>query len=248
MPVHDWTRVPPGVFHDFHHVWIGELRNALNRSLLPAGYYALAEQHTGKRIADVLTLQEGFPATNGPSQDNSGGGVAVAEAPPQVRHKLSLQAALRVLRKTLAIRHVSGDRLVAVVEIVSPANKDRRTHVEEFLDKLETALRHGIHVVLVDLFPPGAADPQGLHGEFWDRLGGDVEPVTAKEPLRVVSYVADVPATAFVEPLAVGQALPSIPLFLTSDRYVRMPLETTYQTTWAGTPGKYRTLLEGEGN
>jgi hypothetical protein len=56
MPVHDWTRVEAGIFHDFHTVWIGALRTALNEGLLPQGYYALAEQHAGRSIADALTL------------------------------------------------------------------------------------------------------------------------------------------------------------------------------------------------
>ena len=38
MPVHDWTRVEAGIFHDFHNVWIGQLRNTLNEGLLPEGY------------------------------------------------------------------------------------------------------------------------------------------------------------------------------------------------------------------
>ena len=44
MPVHDWKRVDPGIFHDFHTVWIGHIRTILNSGLLPQGYYALAEQ------------------------------------------------------------------------------------------------------------------------------------------------------------------------------------------------------------
>ena len=56
MPVHDWTRVEAGIFHDFHTVWIGHLRTALNEGLLPKGYYALVEQHAGHTITDVLTL------------------------------------------------------------------------------------------------------------------------------------------------------------------------------------------------
>ena len=56
MPVHDWTRVEAGIFHDFHTVWTVALRNALNEGLLPQGYYALAEQHAGRAITDVLTL------------------------------------------------------------------------------------------------------------------------------------------------------------------------------------------------
>ena len=56
MPVHDWTRVEPGIFHDFHHAWIEELKWALNSDLLPQGYYALAEQHAAGFGPDVLAL------------------------------------------------------------------------------------------------------------------------------------------------------------------------------------------------
>jgi hypothetical protein len=73
MPVHDWTRVDPGVFHDFHNVWIGELRNALNSGVLPQEFYAMSEQHAGKYIADVLTT----PLSSGSLPIS--GGVAVAE-------------------------------------------------------------------------------------------------------------------------------------------------------------------------
>ena len=54
MPVHDWTRVEAGIFHDFHTMWTVLLRNSLNRGVLPPGYYAMAEQHAGRAIADVL--------------------------------------------------------------------------------------------------------------------------------------------------------------------------------------------------
>ena len=57
MPIHDWSRVFDGAFHDFHHVWIGELRNALNSGILPPDYYAMAEQVAGPTVPDVLTLQ-----------------------------------------------------------------------------------------------------------------------------------------------------------------------------------------------
>ena len=56
MPVHAWTCVTAGTFHDFHNAWITELRNALNGGVLPAGYYALGEQRAGDVSPDVLTL------------------------------------------------------------------------------------------------------------------------------------------------------------------------------------------------
>jgi hypothetical protein len=134
MPVHDGTRVDAGVYHDFHNVWIGALRNALNGGVLPASYYAMSEQHAGKFIADVLTLHGDTPAPE-PLPRLTSGGVAVAEAPPRVRRQLSLSGSARSLRKTLTVRHVSGHRIVALLEMVSPANKDRREHVDEFVDK-----------------------------------------------------------------------------------------------------------------
>src|SRR5216683_1992198 len=57
MPVHDWTRVDAGIFHHFHHGWIEEIARALNLGILPADYYALAEQHAAGFGPDVLTLQ-----------------------------------------------------------------------------------------------------------------------------------------------------------------------------------------------
>jgi hypothetical protein len=53
MPVHDWTRVNAGIFHDFHTVWLVEIRNRLNAGLLPEGYYALAEQIASETNPDV---------------------------------------------------------------------------------------------------------------------------------------------------------------------------------------------------
>lgn len=164
------------------------------------------------------------------------GGLAVAEVPPKVRRQISLPPTARSRRKTLTIRHVSGHRIVALLEMVSPANKDRAEHVEEFIDKLEDALRFDIHLLLLDLFPPGRHDPRGMHGALWDRLGDDSEEVPPSEPLTLAAYVANTPIRAYVEHLAVGSSLPEMPLFLDPYYYVNAPLEATYQTTWCGTP------------
>ncbi len=89
MPLHDWTRVEAGIFPHFHVTWVPELSNALNGGLLPQGYYALAEQHAGRAIADVLTLHAS-PAALEPLPaplplPPATGGLAVAEAPPRAR-------------------------------------------------------------------------------------------------------------------------------------------------------------------
>ena len=102
MPVHDWTKVDAGTFRDFHTRWITHLTEAPNGGLLPDGYYAMSEQYGGGIIADIMTLQSPLP----PAPPGEGG-IAVTEAPPRVRRKLSLSAAAVAMRRTVTIRHKS---------------------------------------------------------------------------------------------------------------------------------------------
>ncbi len=247
MPLHDWTRVEPGIFHAFHVAWIPEIQKTLNDGLLPEGYYALAEQHAGRSIPDVLTLHAGPSSPEPMPLPPATGGIAVAEVPPRVRHKQTVEPAALTRRRTLAIRHVSGHRLVALVEIVSPANKDRARTVAEFASKTVEALDAGIHVLMVDLFPPGLHDPEGMHGVIRQRLDGSDEPynLPIDELLTLASYAAGPQVDIYLEHVAVGAALPEMPLFLRPDRYVNVPLEPTYQAAYRGMPAFWRDVLEG---
>jgi len=248
MPVHDWTRVEAGIFHDFHVAWLPEIRKALNGGLLPEGFYALAEQHAGRTITDVLTLHASPGYVEPLPLVPTTGGTAVAEAPPRVRRRESLELGMRARRRSLAIRHVSGHRLVALLEIVSPANKDRKQSVEDFAAKAADALDVGVHLVVVDLFPPGPFDPQGMHGAIRQRLAGsdEVYSMPAGEPLTLASYVAGPTVDIYVEQLAFGSLLPEMPLFLNSERYVSLPLESTYAAAYQGMPAFWRDVLEGK--
>jgi hypothetical protein len=247
MPVHDWTRVAAGIFHDFHQAWIVEIRNRLNAGLLPKGYYAMAEQIAGGPQPDVLTL-EAEDIDDGPSD---AGGTAVAtqtgllltESPPQVRHVLDDDTFLYALKADrLAIRHVSGDRVVAFLEIVSAGNKQSAAMLKQFRDKLSDAFNAGCHLLIIDLHPPGKHDPEGIHAAFWT---ADTPTVTPAEPLSVSAYRAGSRPGAYFEPLAVGAKLPDFPLFLTSKRYVNVPLELTYQAAWQGVPDRWKRVIEG---
>ncbi len=242
MPVHDWTRVSAGTFHDFHNAWITELRNALNGGLLPRGFYAQGEQHAGQILTDALTLHAG----SAPSF--AGGGVAVlTEAPPSVSRKVAASeaAAARAIRRTLTIRHVSGHRIVALLEILSPANKDRESSIEDFARKCESALRQGIHLLVVDLFAPGLHDPDGIHEIIWEAYGDEPNAPPASQPLTLASYMAGLLPEAYLEFVAVGDSLPTMPLFLDLSAYVSVPLEPTYEAAYRGVPEIWRDVLEG---
>ncbi len=245
MPVHDWTRVQAGTFHHFHCAWITHLAEALNGGILPAGFYAMAEQHAGKLIPDVLALHLPEPPLDAPGH---GEAVALAEAPPRVGRRLvaSPEATYRMLRRTLTIRHTRRHRIVAIVEIVSPANKDRESSVDELVDKIDSAHHLGCHVLLIDLLPPGPYDPRGIHGSVWDRydsaLGDDLPPA---RPFVLASYVGRPLAEAFLEYVGLGEELPEMPLFLQVDSYVNIPLEPAYQAAHRGLPLHLRQTLDG---
>jgi hypothetical protein len=236
MPLHDWTRVPPGIFHDFHQTWAIAIRNALNSGGLPEGYFALVEQVTGGRIPDVLTLHE-----RATGQRN--GGVAMAESPPQTRIQSSAETDIYVAKANrIAIHHPLGD-VIAVIEIVSPGNKSNRHALRSFVDKALDVLDQGIHLLVIDFFPPGAFDPQGIHGAIWSEIKDESFELPPDKPLTLASYLSGPVKRAFVEPIAVGDALPNMPIFLSTETYVPAPLESTYQAAWSVTPPAVEALL-----
>ena len=243
MPAHDWRKVDAGTFHHFHHGWIYEINQRLNGGMLPGGYYAMAEQHAGRAVADVLALHTGEDAVSDESDD---GGVSVLVAPPQVGRKVvaSANATYRQLRRTIAVRHVSGHRVVALIEIVSPGNKDRETNVAEFAEKAQAALRAGVHLLVVDLFPFGKHDPHGLHGAIWEPFDAEDYEPPPNQPLMQAAYVADQLPEAYLVPFAVGETLTDMPLFLTHRGHIDIPLETTYQAAYQSVPAVWRKVLE----
>jgi len=60
----------------------------------------------------------------------------------------------------------------------------------------------------------------------------------------VASYAAGPPVTAYLEHLKIGDALKDMPLFLHSDRYILVPLETTYQAAYRGVAARWHNVLE----
>ena len=239
MPIHDWTSVSAGTWHDMHVGWIAELRTVLNGGLLPDGYYAQAEQIAGPLGPDVLALQE--PDV----EPDSEGGLAVVLAPPRVSLKLEAEVRHGVrTRRTIAIRHNSDDRIISLLELVSPGNKSNRHGIRAVVNKALDRLERGFHLLFVDLFPPTVRDPNGLHGLIWEEYTGQKFEAPADKPLTLFAYAAGPSPVAYVEPAAVGSPLIDMPLFLTTDRYVNIPLEATYTAAYRGVPAKYKRVLE----
>ncbi len=243
MPIHDWTRVPSGLFHDFHQAWTGELRKSLNSGLMPEGYYAYVEQRVGGPEPDVIAVEIGGSKK---SKRHPRGGTALLDAPrTRLVHELESDA-VRYARKAnrIAIRHHLGE-VVAIIEIVSPGNKESRLHFKAFLDKTTDFIRSGIHVLIVDLFPPTKRDPQGVHRAILDEFGSLAFVPPKGKPLTLAAYRASPPLTAYVEPVAVGDVMPDMPLFIAREAHVPVPLEATYRSNWKASAKPLRDLLEG---
>jgi hypothetical protein len=242
MPMHDWTRVEAGIFHAFHHDWITEIARALNRGLLPADYYALAEQQTAGFGPDVLTLQEPKDKDDLPSS-NTG---TVIQVRPKTRFTAEIADSEFYRRKksSIAVRHVSDDRIVALLEIVSPGNKSSRNALRAFVTKACEFLEHRIHMLIIDPFPPGRRDLNGIYAAIWEEMQDEPFILPKDKPLTLVTYECGLTTRAYIEPIAVGDALPDMSLFLEPENYILVPLEATYQASFASIPLRWRRVLD----
>ena len=248
MPAHDWTRVISGIFHDFHQRWIVEISRTLNDGVLPKGYYALAEQIAEGPRPDVLALEtdESELLETGAGDSLNDAALAVAEHPPKVSYTEEYEREIYArTADRVSIHHATGDRVVAFIEIVSPGNKQSEYELTWFLKKLDEAIEQGCHLLVIDLHPPGKTNPRGIHAAYWGLHSSETHGVTPEQPLGLSAYRSDIHPNAYFEPISVDQPLPDMPLFLTPDHYVYVPLESTYTAAWNGVPQRWKTVIEG---
>jgi hypothetical protein len=225
MPLHDWSKVDAAVFHDFHRSWVGEIARALNWGVLSAEYYAVVEKHNSQFGPIVLTLKPRL------QRDCDEATVQVAMDRPDNR-------------AVIAVRRVCDDRVVAMTEIVVPENKSSQASFCKFVDKALESLSLDIHLLVVDLMPPTQLDPNGIHGAIWEALTNEQFEAPPGKPLTLAAYEANTHVCAYIEPVAVGDALPEMPLFLEAGKFVFVALESTYKSAWEDVPTRWRTVIE----
>ncbi|MGC1276449.1 MAG: DUF4058 family protein [Planctomycetaceae bacterium] len=196
------------------------------------------------RFLKCSELQQQRTPEDGPEA----GGVAVAQVRPRARFIRSVETDVYVRKANrIVIKHRHG-RVVAVLEIVSPGNKSSAHALRSFAEKAYGLIQEGIHLLVVDLFPPSPRDPQGIHKAIWDEFIDEPFELPSDKPLTVAAYFSGELKTAYVEPVAVGDALPELPIFLDDGIYVPAPLEATYNAAWAACPDVIRELVEGSGS
>src|SRR5207237_6970449 len=115
------------------------------------------------------------PQPSGPKPDSEAsraGPATLTEPPPVVHARATIpRDSYARMQRTLVVRHTSGDRIVAMIEVLSRGNKSSRHALRSFLDKAVAALDSGIHLLLVDVHPPGPRDPRGIHGALLSEIG-----------------------------------------------------------------------------
>ncbi len=206
MPVHDWTRVDAGIFHAFHHGWISEITRELNRIVPAEKYYALP----------VLIFGDTVP-------------------PGNVTKVVDVIEWYANKKKSVAVHRRTDHRTVAILDILTPGNKCSRGTVELFGKQYRGVLEPGCNLDVLDLFPPTKHDPKGIHSIIYSNDAGEYK-FDPTHSLTCAAYVGGADAQAFVEPVAVGDVLPDLPLFLMSDQYVQVPLESTYLRAFEALP------------
>jgi Protein of unknown function (DUF4058) len=145
----------------------------------------------------------------------------------------------------VVVRRVSDDRIVALVEVISPGNKSSKFAFDDFLDKVFELLRARVHLLLLDLLPRTKRDPRGIHGAIWEAITEERVTTPKKQSLTLVAYESGDTTRGFYEPVSVGQLLPKMPLFLEYGWHVMIPLEATYAEAFRKVPARWRRVIEG---
>lgn len=240
MPLLDHFRPPIGrrlPWRTLHAGWLAELAIRLNKTL-PPGFVALESVQVGGRFElDIGTYEEddrdASASPNGPT-----GGVAVAPAvwtPPAAVGSFPV-----VFPDSFELRVYDSDTsgtLVALIELVSPSNKDRKTERQAFAAKCAAYLGAGASVVVMDAVTTRRAN---LHNEIVRLL--DAPPSLELAPDTQQYAAAYRPVRRDEKPhvdlwtaaFGVGDTLPTLPLRLTGDLFVPVEFEETYTATCRG--------------
>lgn len=210
----------------------------------------MVEPDVGQAEPDLLTLQaredrlEEADRSPQLSRDDDSAGAVLLAAPPVLVQDLGPDHT-KLRRRIVVHSEWQGDRVVAVIELVSPGNKASRTKAAEFVDKATSFVGAGIHLLVIDLHPATGPVPEGFHGLICEALGHRPPELPRDKGLQLVSYqVRDGGyPRAYVRQVGVGEALPDMPLFLLPHHFLPIPLERTYGEALPSLAEKFRQVL-----
>lgn len=234
MPLRDHFRSPLDDVHswdELHGMWPAMIVRALVE-ILPEPYFAAPGAHLGTLYEiDVGTYGDDAPRLDGPNGGQGGVAVAAYAAP-----KPTLTVEPRLPKQDVYEVRVYDNRrkrrLVAAIEIVSPSNKDRPEARGAFLSKVAALLEHDICVSIVDVVSTSTFN---LYAELLnfvesgDPAWGNQPPPIYTATVRMRSEGRRRLMDNWYHPLAIGQPLPALPVWLTPTWAISLDLEPTYE-------------------
>src|SRR5438046_1692199 len=234
MPLRDHFRPPLDElrhWEGFYATW-PVMIVALLRRKLPRRYFAEPRVHSGSSAEiDVATFEGEGVLTAGDGNGNSGGVATAVWAPPRPTLAVATDLPAQDVYEVLVYDEKRHCRLVAAVEIVSPANKDRPEHRRAFVAKCAGLLRERVSVVVVDVV---TTRTQNLYEELLDLIGQS-DPSLSLEPpplyataCRLTRRADEWVLEAWAHAVDVGRPLPTLPLWLADDLAVPLELEESY--------------------
>ncbi len=234
MPLRDHFHSPVNDTHSWdevHGQWPGEIVRNL-KGILPQGYRAGPNIHLASPFEVDVSAYDHDSRESADRIATTGGAVALAPEPTlTIETDISDEDVYEVNVYDTA----RGRRLVAAIEIVSPANKDRPKTREMFVSKVASLLQNDVCVSIVDLITVRQAN---LYAELLEFVGGTDPALANTIPhLYAVSLRSRKPLKgrplldAWFYPMTIGDTLPTLPIWLEEELRVMLPLETSYEET-----------------
>ena len=235
MPLRDHFQPPLDDVHswdELHGMWPAMIvRNLVE--ILPEPYFAAPGVHLGSLFeVDIGTYQEAVAVPDDIERER--GTAIAAYAPPKPTVTLEPQLPDQDVYEVRIYDSRRRRRLVAAIEIVSPSNKDRPERRFAFISKVATLLKNHICVSIVDV---ASTYDCNLYAELLSllqcadpALGADPPPmyaVTVRTRYENDRRLID----NWYHPLAIGEALPSLPIWLNASRAISLDLESSYEET-----------------
>jgi hypothetical protein len=235
MPLRDHFRPPVDQITSWealHGMWPGTIVRQL-RKTLPKGYIAAPAVHLGPYFEiDVATYDDDRPNEGYGKSARDGGTATAVYAPPAP--SVTIETELPDYDEyEVRIYDLERDKLlVAAIEIVSPANKDRAAKRNAFVGKCAALLQKGVAVSIVD---PVTVRHHNLYAELMDFVGqtdktlSDPPPSLYAVSCRWMMFERRATLQTWSNPLVLGQPLPTLPLWLSATLAVPLDLEASYE-------------------
>ncbi|MBC8461055.1 MAG: DUF4058 family protein [Deltaproteobacteria bacterium] len=210
-------------FQSFHNAWAVYIAGELNE-VLPIGFRAKPHAQIGNWEVDVRT------DTSLSEYEREKLRMQYQVPPSSATTRATFPTELEIFVVNVGRR---TQKIVGVIEIVSKANKDRPKNREAFVAKCYSLLSQGISLIMIDIL---ATPVFNLHNQLLEALGigeGKIKEYQ-EEPLYCSAYRINVDANEeplvelWAEALKVGNELPELPLFITSEIAVPVKLEKAY--------------------